>query len=194
MIKKPVFYMLMVSMILGLACGGMVVNQGSPIVQLKFGMPATAAATVVSFLAIGNTAGRFLWGSVSDRIGKIETIRLLNILQAVFMLLLLFLNSKIIFIIVLMGTTFCYGGLACLLAPVVGELFGNKHISENYSVAFVAYGLSALFGPMLIANIRQATGEYAYGYMFAILFSLIAFTITMFIIRIANKIREERFN
>jgi MFS-type transporter involved in bile tolerance (Atg22 family) len=61
-------------------------------------------------------------------------------------------------------------------------------------VAYVAYGLSALVGPMLIASIRQSTGEYTYGYMFAILFSLIAFTITMFIVRIANKIREERFN
>lgn len=194
MVKKPIFYMMIVSMILGLACGGMIVNQGSPIVQLKFGMPATAAATVVSFLAIGNTAGRFIWGSVSDRLGKIETIRILVVLQAVFMFLLLILNSKVIFIIVLMGTTFCYGGLACLLAPVTGELFGNKHISANYSVAYVAYGLSALVGPMLIANIRQSTGEYTYGYMFAILFSLVAFTITMFIVRMANKIREERMN
>lgn len=194
LIKQPVFYMLMTSMILGLACGGMIVNQGSPIVQLKFGLPATAAATVVSFLAIGNTAGRFLWGSVSDRIGKIETIGILNILQAFFMFLLLVLNNRIAFTIVLMGTTFCYGGLACMLAPVTGELFGNKHISENYSVAYVAYGLSALVGPMLIASIRQSTGEYTYGYMFAILFSLVAFGIALRIVRMANKIREERMN
>lgn len=194
MVKKPVFYMMMLSMILGLACGGMIVNQGSPIVQLKFGMPATAAATVVSFLAIGNTAGRFLWGSISDRIGKIETVRFLSALQAVFMFLLLILNNKILFIAVLMGTTFCYGGLACVLAPVTGELFGNKNISANYSVSYTAYGLSALVGPMLIASIRQSTGEYTHGYLFAILFSLTAFTITMFIVKMANKIRKEQFN
>ena len=194
MVRTPLFYMLMTSMILGLACGGMIVNQGSPIVQLKFGMAATAAASVVSILAVGNTIGRFLWGYVSDRIGKAETTRILYVVQAFFMLLLLVLDNKVLFIIALMGTTFCYGGLACMLAPLTGELFGNKNISANYSVAYAAYGLSALVGPNVIANIRQTTGEYTYGYVFAIGFSLIAFVVTMFIIKKANTIRQQRLD
>jgi MFS transporter, OFA family, oxalate/formate antiporter len=194
MIRTPMFWMLMVSMILGLACGGMIVNQGSPIVQLKFGMAATAAASVVSILAVGNTIGRFLWGYISDRIGKAETVRILHVFQAVFMLMLLFLNNKVLFIIGLMGSTFCYGGLACMLAPLTGELFGTKNIGANYSVAYAAYGLSALVGPNVIAIIRQATGEYTYGYVFAVAFSVIAFFVTVFIIKKANKIRELGIN
>lgn len=191
LIRTPLFYMMMISMTLGIACGGMIINQGSPIVQLKFGMAATAAASVVGALAVGNTIGRFLWGSVSDRIGKVETVKILHLLQAFFMLMLLILDNKVLFVLMLMGTTFCYGGLACLLAPVTGELFGNRNISANYSVAYTAYGLSALIGPLVIANVRQITGEYTFGYVFAIAFSLIALVVTVGIERKANKMRRE---
>lgn len=192
LIRTPLFYMMMVSMTLGIACGGMIINQGSPIVQLKFDMAATAAATVVSMLAVGNTIGRFLWGYISDRIGKVETVKILHALMAFFMLMLLILDSKILFVLMLMGTTFCYGGLACLLAPVTGELFGNKHISANYSVAYTAYGLSALLGPLVIANVRQSTGEYTLGYIFAIGFSLVALAVTFIIQKKANRLRQEK--
>ena len=108
------------------------------------------------------------------------------------MLMLLILDSKILFVLMLMGTTFCYGGLACLLAPVTGELFGNKHISANYSVAYTAYGLSALLGPLVIANVRQSTGEYTLGYIFAIGFSLVALAVTFIIQKKANRLRQEK--
>ncbi len=191
LIRTPLFYMMMVTVTLGIACGGMIINQGSPIVQLKFGMTATEAATVVGSVAVGNTIGRFLWGTVSDRIGKVETVKILHVLQIIFMSTLLIVSSKTLFVLALMGTTFCYGGLACLLAPVTGELFGNANISANYSVAYSAYGLSSLLGPLVIANIRQTTGEYTLGYVVAIVFSFVALAAALFIEKRANQIRKE---
>jgi OFA family oxalate/formate antiporter-like MFS transporter len=183
--------MMMVTVTLGIACGGMIINQGSPIVQLKFGMTPTEAAAVVGSVAVGNTIGRFLWGAVSDRIGKVETVKILHVLQIIFMSMLLTVSIKPLFVLALMGTTFCYGGLACILAPVTGELFGNENISANYSVAYSAYGLSALIGPLVIANIRQRTGEYTYGYIFAIGLSIVALFAALYIERRAEQIRRD---
>ncbi|MDD3538451.1 MAG: hypothetical protein PHH65_09440, partial [Eubacteriales bacterium] len=67
----------------------------------------------------------------------------------------------------------------------------NRNISANYSVAYTAYGLSALIGPLVIANVRQTIGEYTFGYVFAIAFSLVALAVALGIERKANKIREE---
>ena len=191
LIRTPLFYMMMVTVTLGIACGGMIINQGSPIVQLKFGMTPTEAAAVVGSVAVGNTIGRFLWGAVSDRIGKVETVKILHVLQIIFMSMLLTVSIKPLFVLALMGTTFCYGGLACILAPVTGELFGNENISANYSVAYSAYGLSALIGPLVIANIRQRTGEYTYGYIFAIGLSIVALFAALYIERRAEQIRRD---
>lgn len=167
MVRKPVFYLAMLALLIGLACGNMIITQGSPILQLKFGMAGTASAVVVSLLSITNTVGRLAWGAFSDRIGKVSTLIWVLLFTAVFMLLLFMTHVVGLFIAILLGTTFCYGGVACLVAPTTEELFGGRHISENYSVTYSAFGLSSLIGPVLISMIREQTGEYTMGFLLA---------------------------
>lgn len=167
MIRKPVFYLAMLALLIGLACGNMIITQGAPILQLKFGMASTVSAVVVSLLSITNTIGRLAWGAFSDRIGKVSTLIWVLLFTAIFMLLLFMVQISGLFIAILLGTTFCYGGVACLVAPTTEELFGGRHISENYSVTYSAFGLSSLIGPVLISMIREQTGEYTMGFILA---------------------------
>lgn len=167
MVRKPVFYLAMLALLIGLACGNMIITQGAPILQLKFGMAGTVSAVVVSLLSITNTVGRLVWGAFSDRIGKVSTLIWVLLFTAVFMLLLFMTHVVGLFVVILLGTTFCYGGVACLVAPTTEELFGGRHISENYSVTYSAFGLSSLIGPVLISMIREQTGEYTMGFILA---------------------------
>lgn len=191
MLKLPMFYLMMLSLLIGLACGGMIVNQGSPIMQLQFGLTATAAAVIVSFLSVSNTIGRIVWGALSDRIGKVNTLIGVHICMAVFMVLLLTLKNQTAFTAALLGTTFCYGGVACLVAPTTEELFGGKNIGANYSVSFCAFGLSSLIGPTVIASIRQSTGAYTLGYVFAAVISVIALALTIIIALRAKALQKQ---
>lgn len=182
MIRLPVFYLAMISLLIGLACGSMIITQGSPILQLKFGMIPTVTAVIVSFLSITNTIGRLVWGGISDRIGKTRTLLMVQLFTAIFMALLFVVGEQGLFIAVLLGTTFCYGGAACLVAPTTEELFGGEHISENYSVTYSAFGLSSLIGPVVISNIRQSTGAYTMGFAVAAIMAVVGCVVTLLIL------------
>lgn len=167
MIRIPVFYLAMLSLLIGLACGSMIISQGAPILQVKFGMVPTVTALIVSCLSVTNTVGRLAWGAFSDRLGKVRTLVGIHALMGVCMLLLFLVRAPGAFIAILLCTTFCFGGAACLVAPTTEELFGGKHISENYSVTYSAFGLSSLIGPVLISGIRESTGTYDLGFLLA---------------------------
>lgn len=191
MLKLPMFYLMMISLIIALACGGMIINQGSPIMQLQFGMTATAAAVIVSLLAVANTIGRLIWGAISDKIGKAKTLVFVHILMAVVMVLLLLIKDQTLFTVVLLGTTFCYGGAACLVAPTTEELFGGKNISANYSVSFSVFGVSGLLGPLIISNIRQSTGTYTLSFLVGAVLSVAALLVTFLMLARAKAVRSQ---
>ena len=192
MIRTGAFYAGMAALILGLACGGMTVSQASPIMTLRFGVSATQAAFVVSLLSVMNMAGRILWGSVSDRIGKLKTLAVLHVIAGVSMAGLLLIHQQTLFTVMLMGTLLAYGGVTCLVAPVTGELFGQAHVAENYTVTFCAFGLSSFFGPSLVSAIRQSTGDYTLAFAVAVVFSVIGAVLSLRLYGMLQQKRKER--
>ena len=192
MVKLPAFYVLFISLLIGLACGSMIITQGAPILQLMFEMPATVTAMIVSLLAVTNTIGRLAWGAFSDRFGKTRTLLLVHICTAVCMFLLVIIRQPAVFIGVLLGTTFCYGGVACLVAPSTEEMFGGAHISENYSITYGTFGLSSLIGPLLIARIRESTGMYVSGFSTAGIMALAGCVLTVVLILSTQKMTARK--
>ena len=73
----------------GAFSGLMIASQASPIGQSMFGLSAGTAALYVSLYSIANSSGRFIWGSLSDKIGRSQT---LLIIYSVIVLALLFNN------------------------------------------------------------------------------------------------------
>ena len=151
----------------------MIINQAAPIMTLTFGDSAAAAAGLVSILAVFNVTGRLLWGPVSDRLGKTATLVLINMLLVACTLGMLLFSARLLFTAALLGVILCYGGLACLIAPLTAELFGHRHVTENYSVMFCVFGCSSLVGPPLISAIRDATGAYTIAYVCSVGFALL---------------------
>jgi len=174
MLRLPLFYTTFLMLLLSLACGVMIINQASPIMVHTFGSTPSAAAAIVSILAVANVAGRLLWGTLSDRAGKSVTMVLIITLLLLSTSGLLLFSAKTLFVAALLCVVFCYGGVASLIAPLTGELFGNFHVNENYSVMFCAIGCSSLVGPPLISAIRDLTGTYTIAYFCAVGFSLVA--------------------
>lgn len=187
MLKLPLFFIAFLTLLLGLGCGGMIVNQGSPIIVHRFGLSAATAAVIVSMLSVSNVIGRLGWGILSDQLGKARSLVLIHALMAFCMLGLLVIDNQAVFIAVLLGTTLCYGGFSSIVAPLTAELFGDKHVGENYSVTFSAFGLSSLVGPALISSIRDATGEYTLGFVCAAAFAAIGILLSLILVRAQKK-------
>ena len=54
----------------------------------------------------------------------------------------------------------CYGGGFGTMPAFAADLFGAKWVGSIYGLMLTAWGFAGVFGPLLIANIRQSTGKY----------------------------------
>ena len=74
MLQSPIFYIIISMFFVGAFSGLMIASQASPIGQSMFGLSAGTAALYVSLYSIANSSGRFIWGSLSDKIGRSQTL------------------------------------------------------------------------------------------------------------------------
>jgi MFS transporter, OFA family, oxalate/formate antiporter len=54
----------------------------------------------------------------------------------------------------------CYGGGFGTMPAFAADYFGTKEIGSIYGIMLTAWGAAALFGPTLIARVREVTGHY----------------------------------
>src|SRR5690242_21264570 len=55
----------------------------------------------------------------------------------------------------------CYGGGFGTMPAFATDYFGPTNVGSIYGLMLTAWGFAGVFGPMLIANIRQSTGHYS---------------------------------
>jgi OFA family oxalate/formate antiporter-like MFS transporter len=124
------------------------------------GVSAATAAGMVGLISIANGSGRFLWAWFSDAVGRRTVFLMMFLLQAGAFLLLSQVHhfgvlSLLAFVILL-----CYGGGFGTMPAFASDYFGAAQIGSIYGLMLTAWGFAAVFGPTLVAGIRQATGHY----------------------------------
>jgi OFA family oxalate/formate antiporter-like MFS transporter len=121
---------------------------------------AATAAGLVGIISIANGSGRFLWAWLSDAIGRRTVFLVMFLLQAVAFFALSQTEhfgalTALAFLILL-----CYGGGFGTMPAFAADFFGSKDVGSIYGLMLTAWGAAALFGPTLIAQVREATGHY----------------------------------
>ncbi len=118
------------------------------------------AGTAMAWYAIFNGLGRIAWGSISDRIGRKQTILLMAVLQGITMLatyhVFISLGMAYGFIVAAALIGFNYGGSFALFPAITADYFGNRNVGSNYGWMFTAYGVAGLAGPLLAGYFKDA--------------------------------------
>ena len=123
-------------------------------------------ATLIGVSALFNGIGRFFWGSISDKIGRIITFKLNLVIQIlVFAMLIntsdIFLFSAGVCIILL-----CYGGGFGVIPSLIKERYGTELMASIYGVTLIGWGIGGIFGPQITAymidHFPKNAGTYAY--------------------------------
>ncbi|MGE6378427.1 L-lactate MFS transporter [Peribacillus muralis] len=123
-------------------------------VQLA-GLDAVTAANAVAMIAIFNTIGRLILGALSDKISRMKVIAFSFLVTAAAVLVLTFGNiSYALFFTCVAGIAFCFGGNITVFPAIVGDFFGLKNHSKNYSIVYQGFGLGALSGSFIAAIIN----------------------------------------
>jgi MFS transporter, OFA family, oxalate/formate antiporter len=158
MVKTAQYWSLFLIFMIGSTAGLMVIG----VIGL-FGKDAltgngidVAKATIITgtamglFYALMNGLGRIIWGSVSDKIGRKNSIVIMSLLQGC-MMIAFFYIGKIEWGLYISAAVigFNFGGNFALFPAATADFFGNKNVGTNYPWVFMAYGVGGIIGPIL---------------------------------------------
>ncbi|MGQ7745495.1 L-lactate MFS transporter [Pectobacterium brasiliense] len=142
------------------------------------GMDMAMAANAVSAIAIFNTVGRIVLGALSDNVGRMRVISftLFVTILAVSVMTFLPLNPLLFFTCV-SAIAFCFGGNITVFPAIVGDFFGLKNHSKNYGVIYQGFGIGALSGSFIAAQL----GGFQATFMAIIVMSVVSLLITLWV-------------
>ena len=191
MLKTGRFWLLWAIFTLAMVGGIMIIGQAGNISVNRLGATPALTATAVLMLGISNASGRVVWGAISDKIGRNASLLCMYGITAG-CLLLLTLNTVNfpLFVVTIMGVGLCFGGFAGTFPSISAENFGTGHMATNYGILFVGFGISAFTGPQLAAGIFDATGNHNMAFVIAIIFSVVAFLLTLLLIHLSKKSKK----
>lgn len=155
MLKHPLFYIIVLMYAAGGFSGLMISSNAADIGQNMFELTPIVAATFVSVYALSNCLGRVIWGGLSDKINRTNTMILIFACIGLSLLAFIFLHSVVGFAVGMVGLGLCEGGVAAVMPPITIESFGNKNQGVNYSFVFAGYSIASMVAPRLSAMIGE---------------------------------------
>lgn len=155
------WYGLWALLFLNTSAGISIISQAAPMAEEITGVSAAVAAGLVGIISIANGSGRFLWAWFSDLVGRRAVFFSMFIIQVVLFLVLPRIQSFPAFTAICFVILLCYGGGFGTMPAFAADYFGAENVGSIYGLMLTAWGFAGVFGPMLIATIRQSTGRYA---------------------------------
>jgi len=180
MMKTPTFYLLWIEFACGALAGLMIIGHLAKIVAVQSNNTIQIGFIFVALLAVFNAGGRVLAGALSDSIGRIRTIFIVSVGQAIMMFLFSGASSITGFIIGSAIIGICYGACLSLFPSACADYWGTKNLGLNYGILFTAYGIGGVFGPILAGRIADSTGNYSMAYTVSAALMILAAVLTFF--------------
>lgn len=139
---------------------------------VDLGISPFLAAMTVSVIGFAGFAGRLAIGPLSDSLGRLPTLGVCLLLQAMAFLgfaistgLGLLYPAAAIF-------GFSYGGVTALFPALVGDFFGRIAIGAIVGFIFALAGSPAAFGPLIAGYMYDATKNYHAAFILSAVFNL----------------------
>jgi len=143
---------------------------------------------IAGILALFNAGGRIGWGTLSDRIGRTNALKLMFIIQAciLFAAAGFFALKPEGEIVQFLGLTafaslvgFTFGGNFALFPSITCEYYGTKNLGNNYGYVFTAYGVSGVLGALIPGVLAGSSSGFVYVFVAVGAASLAAFGLAL---------------
>lgn len=159
-LKTPQFYLLWLILCLNVTAGIGILGQASVMIQEMFKGAITpeAAAGFVGLLSLFNMAGRFIWSSASDYLGRQNTYFLFFALGTFLYSMLPTFSSQgniVLFIAASAVIMSMYGGGFATIPAYLADIFGTKYVGGIHGRLLTAWATAGVLGPVLVNYIRE---------------------------------------
>jgi OFA family oxalate/formate antiporter-like MFS transporter len=149
---------------LNTSAGISLISQESPVFQELAKVTVAIAAGMVGIVSIGNAVGRVFWAWVSDLLSRRITFIITFLLQVALFWFLPGIVSASVLTVVAFVILMCYGGGFGTMPAFTADYFGSANVGSIYGLMLTAWGAASAFGPLLVAHMRQANGNYRGGF------------------------------
>jgi OFA family oxalate/formate antiporter-like MFS transporter len=149
-LATPTFYLMWTAYALGCSAGLMVISQLVPFAR-SAGIAAGALTTMTLIVgAAGNASGRILSGWMSDKLGRINVLRVMIGISMVAMPLLYAVGSNVTLLyLVVVAVYWCYGTQLSVNGAATADFWGTRNAGINYGMLFTAWGVAGIIGPRI---------------------------------------------
>jgi oxalate/formate antiporter len=166
MLATPIFWLMFAMMTMMSTTGLMVTSQMGAFTKdfglanvLVFGLPVLPLA--LSIDRVTNGATRPLFGWISDRIGRENTMLIAFGLEGTAMTLwLLARHSPVLFVLLSGLVFFGWGEIFSLFPSTLTDTFGITHATANYGCLYIAQGVGSVLGGPVAALLHESTGSW----------------------------------
>lgn len=163
MLRQPLFWLMFAMMAMMSTSGLMVTSQMAVFAEdfgisqaVVFGMAALPLALTIDRVTNGLT--RPLFGFISDRFGREQTMFIAFALEGVAMTLWLACREDPLLFVLLSGVVFFgWGEIFSLFPSTLTDTFGSENAASNYGWLYISQGIGSIFGGPLAALLYQYT-------------------------------------
>jgi MFS family permease len=159
-LKTPQFWLIWWVLCLNVTAGIGVLGQASAMSQEMFKgqVTAIAASGFVGLFSLFNMAGRFIWSSTSDYIGRKNTYFVFFALGTALYALVPYsgaIHSVALFVFCYAVIFSMYGGGFATVPAYLRDMFGTRYVGAIHGLLLTAWSAAGIFGPVLVNYIRQ---------------------------------------
>ncbi len=165
-IRTPQFWLLWVVLFCNVTAGIGILEQASPMIQDFFREGSTSAVSAavaggfVGILSMANMAGRFVWSSTSDVIGRkpIYMVYLGVGMVAYLALALAGATATALFVLLAAVILSFYGGGFATVPAYLRDLFGTFQVGAIHGRLLTAWSAAGVAGPLIVNSFLDAQG------------------------------------
>ena len=189
MLKTKVFWLMFAMFTMMSTSGLMVTSQMASFAKdfgmtdvMVFGMAALPLALTIDRICNGLT--RPLFGWISDRWGRENTMAFAFFFEGVAMTLWLTTSDNPVLFVLLSGVVFLgWGEIFSLFPSTLTDTFGTKNATTNYGFLYMAQGIGSIFGGPVAALLHQYTDSWTPVFAVAISFDIITAFLAFFVLK-----------
>jgi OFA family oxalate/formate antiporter-like MFS transporter len=171
------FVMMWLVFFCNITAGIAIISFQSPLLQslwkktdpgLSAAVVAGFGATLIAISSLFNGAGRFFWGAVSDRVGRVQTFRILLGTEIIVFAGLVLTGSPWLFGILVCWVLLCYGGGFGTMPAFVSDTFGAQVMAPVYGAILTAWSAAGIVGPQIVAILKDRLPDRASFFSFIV--------------------------
>ncbi|RDW19705.1 MFS transporter [Oceanobacillus chungangensis] len=131
---------------------------GLPLMMEDYNITVVEAGAISSYSVIGTMTGTFLFGSLSDIIGRKKAIAICLILFSVFTFLSGFASNADIFLIMRIVAALGLGGVMPILVAVMAEYSPKKKRALTVAIMYCGYSIGAILASLIGMYLMESLG------------------------------------